>query len=184
MPEELRIADIILISQIHKDHCKEVTINRISDANTLIYTPENYSNNDDKRIRIVKPNSLIEMENVKVNILPSYNTLNGSSTKKVHKLGKCNGYILSIEGKRIYFTGDTDFIPEMNDIRDVDIVILPIGGVYTMDIKEVIKVAVTIKLKLVIPVHHLSSDPPVLKEELEKCNIKTRVLNTGEEIEI
>ncbi len=184
LPEELRIADIILISHIHKDHCKEVTKNRISYNNTLIYTPENYSKSDDKRIKIVKPNSLIEIENVKVNILPSYNTPNGNSTRKVHKLGQCNGYILSIEGKKIYFTGDTDFIPEMNDIKDVDIALLPIGGIYTMDIKEAIKAAVTIEPKLVIPIHHLSSDPLLFKNELEKYNIKTRVLNIGEEIEI
>ncbi len=163
-----------MISHIHKDHCKEVTINRISNGNTLIYTPENYSRNDDKRIKIVKPNSLIEIENVKVSILPSYNTPNGNSTRKVHKLDHCNGYILSIEGKRIYFTGNSDFIPEMNDIKDVVIALLPIGGIYTMDIKEAIKAAVTIKPKLVIPVHLLSSDPLLFKNELEKAQYQNK----------
>ncbi len=133
LPEDLEKGDLILISHIHKDHCKEVTISRLSNKNTIILTPKKYKKEVDDKIRIIAPGSECLFGNASVEIVNSYNTSEGSSTRKVHKKGECVGFIINIDNKRIYFSGDTDLIPDMKDIREIDIAIVPIGGIFTMD---------------------------------------------------
>ena len=71
--------------------------------------------------------------------IPAYNTLEGSSTRKVHQKGKGAGYVITIADKRIYHAGDTDLIPEMKTIGKIDVACLPIGGTFTMDIADAMK---------------------------------------------
>jgi L-ascorbate metabolism protein UlaG (beta-lactamase superfamily) len=182
LPEDLEKGDLILISHIHKDHCKEVTINRLSDKNTIVLTPKKYKKEDSDKIKIITPESQYHFKDILIEITSAYNTSEGNSTKKVHKRGSCLGYIINIDNKRIYFSGDTDFIPEMKDIKDIDIAIVPIGGTFTMDIYESMEAVIAIKPKCVVPVHHLKSDPFEYKRKLEeKTYIKVIVLDIGEE---
>jgi L-ascorbate metabolism protein UlaG (beta-lactamase superfamily) len=182
LPGSLEKGDIILISHIHKDHCKEVTINRLSDENTLVLTPRKYKKEVDDRVKIVIPGSRYRFQDVFIEIVNAYNTDDGNSTKKVHKKGECVGYVINIEDKRIYFSGDTDFIPEMKDIRNIDIAILPIGGTFTMDMNTAIEAVLSIKPKCVLPVHHLKANPMEFKMQLkEKTDTNVILLDIGEE---
>lgn len=182
LPEDLEKGNLILISHIHKDHCKEITIDRLSNENTIVLTPKKYRKEVNDRIKIVTPQSKYYFENILIEIVDAYNTIEGNSTKKVHKKGQCVGFIINIDNKRIYFSGDTDFIPEMKDIRDIDIALIPIGGTFTMDINEAIEAAISVKPKFVIPIHHLKADPLEYKMKLEgKTDINVIVLDIGEE---
>lgn len=71
----------------------------------------------------------------------------------MHKKGKRVGYILTIDGKKIYHAGDTDLIPEMKKIGEIDVAMLPIGGSFTMDVDEAVDAALAIKPHIVIPMH-------------------------------
>lgn len=184
LPENLEKGDLILISHIHKDHCKEVTISRLSDKNTLILTPKKYKKEANDRIKIITPGSEYLFGNASVEIVNAYNTSEGRSTRKVHKKGECVGFIINIDNKRIYFSGDTDLIPDMKNIRDIDIAIIPIGGIFTMDIEEAIEAMICIMPKMVIPVHYLKVNPLEFKMKLEKVDIDVIVLNIGEELEV
>lgn len=184
LPENLEKGNLILISHIHKDHCKEITIRRLSDKNTIILTPKKYKIEVDERIQIITPGSEYLFGNVSVEIVNSYNTSKGSSTRKVHKKGECVGFIITIDNKRIYFSGDTDVIPDMKDLINIDIAIIPIGGIFTMDINEAFEAVLTIRPEMVIPVHHLKASPLEFKLKLEKAGICVIVLNLGEEVEI
>jgi len=62
--------------------------------------------------------------------------------------------LITIEGKTIYHAGDTDSIPEMKELEDIDVALLPIGGTYTMDVNKAVQDAITITPKAVIPMHH------------------------------
>ncbi len=181
LPEKLETGNVILISHIHKDHCKEVTINRLSDKNTIILTPKRYKKDVDDNIRIITPESKYQLDNITVEIVNAYNTSEGASTRKVHKRGECVGYIINVEHKRIYFSGDTDLIPDMKDISNIDIAIVPIGGIFTMNLNEAIEAMLSIKPKMVIPVHHLKENPLEFKTKLEKMGIDVLVLDIGEE---
>lgn len=89
--------------------------------------------------------------------------------KPFHKRGLGVGYIVEINGVRIYHAGDTDRIPEMKEIK-VDIVLLPIGGTYTMNVKDAVEAAKDIKAKYYIPMHYgaipnTEADPNEFKVE-------------------
>ena len=184
LPEKLEVGNLILISHIHKDHCKEVTINRLSDKNTIILTPKRYKKEKNDNIRIITPESEYHLDDISVEIVNAYNTREGASTRKVHKIGECVGFIINVDNRRIYFSGDTDYIPDMKDIRDIDMAIVPIGGIFTMNIKEAIEAMISIQPKIVIPVHHLKENPFEFKEKLEQTGIDVLVLDIGEEIEL
>lgn len=185
LPENLESGDLILISHVHKDHCKEITIKRLSNEKSIVLTPKKYKNEESDKIKIITAESEFRFKNILVEVVNAYNTNEGNSSRKVHKKGGCVGFIINVENKRIYFSGDTDFIPEMKDIRNIDIAIIPIGGTFTMDINEAIEAVFAIKPKYVIPVHHLKSDPKEFKMKLEKkTDTKAILLDIGKEHEI
>ena len=89
--------------------------------------------------------------------------------------------MVTIEGKIIYHAGDTDLIPEMKELGDIDVALLPIGGTYTMDVNEATKAALTLNPKVVIPMHHLKAEPQISKNKLEATSdIRVVLLQIGE----
>ncbi|MEN6329770.1 MAG: MBL fold metallo-hydrolase [Methanobacteriaceae archaeon] len=180
LPDDLEPADIILITHHHKDHVKKVTVDRIKGPDTLIIAPEKVKEVLDDEIRLVVPGDEIDVDEVKIMVLPAYNTPEGSSTRKFHHPGEGVGYLLEIEGHRIYHAGDTDLIPEMDKLGPVDVAFLPIGGTYTMNVKEAAQATVKIQPSLVIPIHHLQADPQDFVLEMRGKGIKIRILRIGE----
>ena len=85
-----------------------------------------------------------------VRAVPAYNL-----NKRFHPMeNEWNGYILEIEGKKVYHAGDTDFIPEMHELSGkIDVAFLPVSGTYVMKPKEAAMAAETIRPKLAIPMH-------------------------------
>ena len=181
LPEELEKADIILFTHHHKDHCKSVTLNRLKDEHTLVIAPKRCIKELGKDIRIIEPGEEAIFGDIKITPVEAYNTEKGSSTKKIHHKGFGVGYLISIESKTIYHAGDTDFIPEMRELGHIDVALLPIGGTFTMDIKEAARAAIAINPKIVIPMHRFKADPQEFKKKLEaKSDIKVVPLQTGE----
>ncbi|PIP32997.1 hypothetical protein COV53_06095 [Candidatus Gottesmanbacteria bacterium CG11_big_fil_rev_8_21_14_0_20_37_11] len=181
LPEEdLEKADLILITHHHKDHQKKATVERLSKKDTVVIGTKKCVT-DLGKIKVITPNDVFEVKGIQVKAINSYNTINGSSTKKVHNKGECNSYVIRLEGKAIYHAGDTDFIPEMKELGKIDVALLPIGGRFTMNIDEAVEASLAIHSRIVIPMHFLESDPQEFKSKLEsKSYIKVVVLNTGE----
>ena len=142
-------ADVILISHEHFDHCSPDDISKIQKDETVIVTEKQSAAKLSGDIRIVKPNEMIEIDGIKIETIPSYNT-----DKDFHPQNNgWLGFIVEVEGVKIYHTGDADFIPEMNDLN-VDIALLPVSGTYVMDVDQAVKAALAIKPKLAIPMHY------------------------------
>jgi len=112
----------------------------------------------------------------------AYNFKQTSFPKKIwHRKGNGVGYVLTLEGKTIYHAGDTDFIPEMRELGVIDIALIPIGGIFTMDIREAVEAALAIKPNAVIPMHNLKADPREFKKKVEACSdVQVMPLQTGE----
>jgi L-ascorbate metabolism protein UlaG (beta-lactamase superfamily) len=108
---------------------------------------DNYEYNN--KVIYVEPNNTYEIDDIVFNTIPMYN-INKNFHKKEYNW--C-GYNINIDGKWIYFIGDSDNIEEMNDIS-CDIVFIPIGGIYTMDFKEAIECLKNINYSYVIPYHY------------------------------
>lgn len=181
LPEELEKADIILITHDHKDHCKRVTVNRLKRADTLVVAPKRCMKELGNGIDIIEPGDERVCGKTKVQAVYAYNTEKGSSTRKVHRKGHGVSYVITIDSKRIYHFGDTDFVEEMREVGRIDVALLPIGGKFTMDASEAFETALVLKPEVIIPIHHLKTDPQAFKRRVEaKSGIKVVPLGIGE----
>jgi L-ascorbate metabolism protein UlaG (beta-lactamase superfamily) len=160
-------ADIIFISHDHFDHCSEEDIKKIQTKDTVIVTDAITAQKLKGSIRVVKPGDKLTVENVAIEVVPSYNT-----NKTFHpKAAGMLGFIVTVEGVRVYHAGDTDFIPEMNSIK-TDIALLPVSGTYVMTAEEAVQAALAIKPAIAIPMHFNAivgseKDAALFKEKLQ-----------------
>ncbi len=178
---DLEKADVILITHHHKDHCKSVTVKRLKREDTLVIASKRCLAELGKGIKVIEPKEELTLGNIKIKAVEAYNTKEGSSTKKQHKKGNGVGYLIKTGKKTIYHAGDTDFIPEMKELGKVDVAFLPIGGTFTMDMQEAIEAAIAIKPKVVIPMHHLKTNPQEYRKKVEAVsNVKVITLEIGE----
>ena len=108
-----------------------------------------------------------------VEAVPAYNTTEGRT--QFHPQGRDNGYILTIDGLRVYIAGDTEDIPEMASIKDIDIAFLPCNQPYTMTTEQLVKAAKTIKPKVLFPYHYGQTDVTVVPSYLKDEGIDVRI---------
>ncbi len=177
-------ADIILVTHHHQDHVKTATLNRLSTEKTKIYAPAQCAALIAREYTIIKPEDTWKIGPFTITATYAYNTPQGHSTRKPHKRGKCTGYIVESAQKRLYHAGDTDYIPEMDKLKDIDVAFLPVGGTFTMDIDEAIGAAEKIKAKMTIPMHFLHTKPADFAKQAQKRGIRTKTLEIGEKLSI
>lgn len=154
----LEKADLVFITHAHSDHFSPKDLEKILKPETIIIaTPDVLEKiqRDEILKQPVEPNKDYEVKGFKFSTIPAYNT-NPEKLSFHPKSNNWVGYIFSLNGKKIYHSGDTDFIEEMKSLKDLnlDIAILPIGGTYTMDAKEAALAANTICAKTTIPMHY------------------------------
>ncbi len=142
-------ADIILVSHDHFDHCSSEDILKIQAKGTSIITDKASAGKLTGAVRIVKPGDRLTVQGIEIEIVPAYNTNKQFHPKSDGKLG----FIITVDGVRIYHAGDTDFIPEMKNIK-ADIALLPVSGTYVMTADEAVEAALAIKPKIAIPMHY------------------------------
>jgi L-ascorbate metabolism protein UlaG (beta-lactamase superfamily) len=142
-------ADLILVSHDHFDHCSPDDVAKVQKPGTVIVTEKNSAKKLSGDVRVIRPGDTADVEGVKVSGVPSYNTDKDFHPRKTGWLG----FIVELDGVRIYHAGDTDFIPEMKDFK-VDIALIPVSGTYVMTAEQAIKAALAMKPKLAIPMHY------------------------------
>lgn len=166
-------ADLILLTHQHGDHLDKAAIAAISTPDTrLIGTAtvnqqlgfgEIYENGQVKR-----PLPWLMIETV-----PAYNIT--PDRQKFHPKGRDNGYILNIENKRIYIAGDTEDIPEMSHLKDIDIAFLPVNQPYTMTIEQALHAARMVKPFILYPYHYNETKVEELVAPLKAEGIEVRI---------
>ncbi len=143
------VADLILVSHDHFDHCSSEDILKIQGPKTIIVTEKDCAKKLAGDIRVMKAGDILDLGEVKIEAVPSYNVDKDFHPKKKGWLG----FVVETEGIRVYHAGDTDFIPEMKDLK-VDIAFLPVSGTYVMTAEQAVKAALAIRPKLAIPMHY------------------------------
>jgi len=142
-------ADMILVTHSHFDHFSKEDIEKIRTNNTVLFLSRDVAGKMKGNVISMEPGKKVEKDGITVEAVPAYNP-----NKKFHpKKEGWMGYIVTVGGVRIYHAGDTDFIPEMKELKNIDIALLPIGGTYTMDAKEAAEAANAFKPAVVIPMH-------------------------------
>ena len=166
-------ADYIFITHPHFDHFSPEDINKIKTNDTKIIGPTELKEKfmtlgfNDNNILIVEPNEKYELDGIRFETIPAYNT-----NKEFHKKEyNWVGYVITIDKKRVYIAGDTDCTEEAKQVK-CDIAMVPIGGTYTMTWSEAAELIKAIRPKLAIPIHYKSivgteEDARKFKEELQ-----------------
>jgi L-ascorbate metabolism protein UlaG (beta-lactamase superfamily) len=144
------IADIILVTHEHHDHCSPEDIRKIQGPNTVIVATVDCAKKLSGKIVTIKPGDKITVAGIQIEVVPAYNTNKQFHTKEKGWVG----YIFTINSKRIYLAGDTDYIPEMKTYKGIDVALLPVSGTYVMTADEAVKAALDIGPKLAIPMHY------------------------------
>ncbi len=155
-------ADFILVSHSHGDHWDRETIQSLRGPRTVVIAPRKPANRIGDGAVVIESGQTLSYDKVSVRATPAYNL-----RKFYHRRGKGVGYLVTIGGRTIYHAGDTDFIPEMKDLGKVDVALLPIGGRFTMDVKEAAMAAKAISPRLLIPMHNLDTNPGEIGRLLE-----------------
>ena len=156
-------ANIILITHEHKDHFEREAIACVRTPATTVYSNTAVYNMFRNSLPLKNGDSIQYAEDIKIEVVPAYNYTEGRT--QFHPKGRDNGYILTLDGLRIYIAGDTEDIPEMADIKDIDIAFLPCNQPYTMTVDQLAKAAKTIKPKVLFPYHY--SETPISQAVLK-----------------
>ncbi|NHV59843.1 MAG: MBL fold metallo-hydrolase [Candidatus Verstraetearchaeota archaeon] len=179
-------ADLVLVTHSHWDHFDPKVIERVRKEGTVIIAPRDCIPKLGAGARAVEPGDRLKVGDLEVRAVHAYNVKRFRSPGvPFHPKGFGVGYVLGIDGKSIYHAGDTDFIPEMKELKGVDVAILPTGDTYTMNNQEAADAAITINPKIAIPMHRWNTDPEEFRRIVEsRSGVTAKILRVGEELEL
>ncbi len=141
-------ATYVLVSHTHYDHYSNSDIIGVSGPGTQLIAAADVIEKEGAG-QAIEPGRTIEIGQVRITATPAYNP-----DKQYHpRANNWVGFIVEIGSKRIYYAGDTDIIPEMRELTDIDLALLPVGGTYTMDADEAAQAVSQIKPQQAIPYH-------------------------------
>lgn len=162
-------ADIILVTHEHGDHLDKTAIGHLSKEGTEILMNAK-SQQQSNLGKTISNGQDVEVKGIKIQAVPAYNTTEGRD--KFHPKGNGNGYILQIDGTRIYISGDTEDIPEMKDFKNIDVALLSTNQPYTMTSEQCVKAAKILMPKTLIPYHFGDTQTSKIVEGLKDSQIK------------
>lgn len=181
-------ADLILITHPHYDHCSIKDIQKLAKPTTTVIIPADAQSKITKienlHLEIIEPGDTLEIQNIKVQAVPSYNISKDFHPKREGWLG----YIIKLQDVIIYHAGDTDVIPEMKNLTGYAkkdnqfITLLPVSGEFTMDAEQAAETASLLNPTLAIPMHYgagvagTAEDAQRFLERCRELNVNAQIL--------
>ncbi len=176
-------ADLVLVTHSHSDHFDVSKIEKVRTEDTLIVAPADCIPKIGGNTKTLRPGDETTVDDIKLKAVEAYNIKRFRSPgRPFHPRGFGVGYLITVESKTIYHAGDTDFIPEMKELEQVDVALLPSGDTYTMDNVDAAEATLAINPKAVIPMHRWSTNPEGFQKRVE-ANSSVKVLPLKEEEE-
>ena len=166
-------ADYIFITHEHFDHLDTAAINTLTGDKTQLITTQSCANILGYGTVMANCDILQLADDFTIEAVPAYNTSEGH--QNFHPKGRDNGFILTLDGLRIYIAADTENIPEMADLKDIDIAFLPCNQPYTMTVEQLLNAARMVKPKVLFPYHYGQTDVSGIPSVLEADGIEVRI---------
>jgi L-ascorbate metabolism protein UlaG (beta-lactamase superfamily) len=172
--------DMIVITDIHGDHLNVETLQAIETSKAILVTPQAVADqlpeNLKKQVLVLRNGEKLGRLDIEITAMPMYNLPETSDSR--HPKGRGNGYVLNFGGKKIYVSGDTEDIPEMRQLKDIDVAFVCMNGP-TMDINQAASAVLEFKPKIVYPYHHRGNDIEAFRKLVNEGNsaIEVRVRN-------
>jgi L-ascorbate metabolism protein UlaG (beta-lactamase superfamily) len=183
--EKFTDADYILITDIHGDHLNNSTLAALNTANSTLIVPnavaEKLIGIESKEVMVINNGETLTEPLFTIRAIPMYNLPVSDDAR--HTKGRGNGYILNLGGKNLYISGDTEAIPEMRALKNIDIAFVCMNLPYTMDINQAAEGVLAFKPKMVIPYHYRGQGGLADTEEFKNLvnsqddNIEVLLLN-------
>ena len=168
-------ADIVLITDIHGDHLDPGTIAKASKAGTTVVIP-GAASAQVKDGTVIANGEKKTIKGVEIEAVPMYNLQRGPAAGQLfHTKGRGNGYVVTLGDKRIYLAGDTECIPEMKALKNIDVAFVPMNLPYTMPPNEAADCVKAFKPKIVYPYHYMGSDLKVFEDALKGSGVEVRI---------
>jgi len=165
-------ASVILITHEHGDHLDKNAINAISSENTRIIMNARSQSQSGMGESMSNGQSTVLFQNITLRAVPAYNTT--ARREQYHPKGNGNGYVLEFPGLKIYIAGDTEDIPELASLTNIDVAFLPVNQPYTMTVEQCVRAARTISPKVLIPYHFSQTDLSTLPAQLPGIQVRLR----------
>lgn len=171
--------DLILLTHHHSDHYVPKTLNTLLAKDTKILANPTVYKKLPQKLKAVAASIGNGQEaifgNIKIEATPAYNNTN--ARKKYHPKGRDNGYIVNVDGLRIYSAGDTEDVSEMRALKNIDVAFLPMILPYTMDAKQAVSAVEAFKPKYVYPYHYKKTYAQQFTQLVNKGESRAKVLN-------
>ena len=170
--------DLILITHEHGDHYKADTLAALTGENTkLVTNPAVYAMLPDdlkSKATAIANGETTTVDGMAIEAVPAYNTT--PERLQYHPQGRDNGYVLTVDGRRVYIAGDTEDIPEMRAMTDIFIAFVPMNLPYTMDVDQAASAVAAFKPAYVYPYHYRDSDPQAFADKVAASDAETEVV--------
>ena len=151
-------ADLILVTHGHYDHFSPQDVERLTKRETWLVGPAAVAERVSGRVHSIAPGEMLDDELVRgvhVSAVAAYNTSKRDADGRPFHPREAGwvGYEVNVQGERLYHSGDTDVIPEMDSVTGVDVALLPVSGVYVMTAEEAAEAARRIQPRVAVPMH-------------------------------
>lgn len=164
--KEYKDADVVIITHSHGDHLSIADLNKVINESTIILTPTTVKgeiSGFDNQINDFNPNDTFTLDDIKICATPAYNIV---KTDKHPKENNWIGVVIYFKDTTVYYTSDTELIPEMKEIK-TDIIFTPLGQTYTMNsVEEAVNAVLDTNAKIAVPIHYALYEGT--KEDAEK----------------
>jgi L-ascorbate metabolism protein UlaG (beta-lactamase superfamily) len=168
-------ADIILVTDIHGDHLDPATIAKASKAGTTVVIP-GAASQQVKDGMVIANGEKKTVKGIEIEAVPMYNLQRGPSAGQLfHTKGRGNGYIVTLGDKRIYMAGDTECVPEIKALKNIDVAFMPMNLPYTMPPNEAAECVKAFKPKVVYPYHYMGQDLKIFEDALKGSGVDVRI---------